>query len=957
MIQAVGFNAVQQLGLTRQQPSGAASSPIPTAQTLPFSAPPSTLQAEALKHAVLFGAKKPPKITYEHVKTLQDPILGEIQVYKFSNGMEFYGIKRDDVPLVSYGELIKTGSANETTKTNGASHFLEHLIFKGTKNLKPGEADKILEGLGAGLNAFTWLDETFYYVYDMPKESLGEAIRVWAELLSAPKIPKKELERERHAVAEEIRRDKQDPSGRLFEKLAESVWPNSRSKWTTLGPMANILTEKPKDGKKNHLTREQIMRFVNHYYDPSNRAIVVVGDFDLKETLDKVAYEHEIRPFKGKKAFKPLQPLKPGKVERNSLVRHDVKMSQLLLGFNGPSRQVANSEKQIAALELLSVILGGGGSSRLHQTLVENPENRLATSIGAGMSIHKNDNMFYVSAQIKPEKLDEARAAIRSVIEDVAQNGVTQRELDKAVKMKKRSSAGVMEQQRGLMSDLAIKISHGRLEDSYGNRIAKYFSQLTPADIQAAARDFLNAEAERSSALVPREFNRPPKAGSAAKTKGVQFAGALGPKDKAITLPGGTEVVVREKPGNINTAISLIIKGGRRLDGVPGTLTVLADVLQRGPQGQSAAAFLQRLDEEGISFATEAYNDTVELSFKSLSEDKDKLLKLIGEVLTRPAFRAEDIEFVKTTLREDYQSTLDTSPPAIANDLLQQQVYGADHPYGYGRTSAALIDRLDEITSERLEQGFQKIFTQPNITVSGVGDLTLNELAQATQGWVGHLPTEPVNASAPPRPALATSKVVTKSKEGLKQSEVMRAWAAPNLHDADRVPMLVLNYILSGGLSSRFFQTFRENGEKALCYSVYSQYGPKDQGGDFKFYIGTAPENTRLVMDMFQNEVNKLVNEPVSDKELKTTKLKLKSGILSRAQSTAGVASYLANHRTLSDLSHEELLDAIEQITPATLQAVAKKYLTQPSTTVVLAPKAALESLQLPVDGEAPLDY
>jgi predicted Zn-dependent peptidase len=694
------------------------------------------------------------------------------------------------------------------------------------------------------------------------------------------------------------------------------------------------------------------MRFVNHYYDPANRAVVVVGDFDLKETLDRVAHEHEIRPFQGKQSFKPLQPLQPTHIPKDTLVRHNVDVAQLLLGFNGPARQTPNSEKKLATLELLATILGQGGSSRLQKALVENPDHRLCTEIGAGNYTHKNDNLLYIEAQLKPEQIDAAKAAIRTVIDDIAQNGVSQKELDKAMKLKKRASAGQSEQQRSLMSDLAIQIAQGRLEDSYGNRVANLYSTVTSADIQEVAREFLNPDAQRSSALVPRNYNRTPSAHRKNASKaGLRFAGKLSPKDQSRTLPGGTEVVVREKLGHANTAISILLKGGRRLDAIPGEMTLLADMLQRGTQNQTAVELSERLDEAGISFSTEAYDDSVELVLQSLSEDKGKMLTFIDELLSGPAFRPEDLEFIKTKMRDAYQDTVKTDPPVVARDMLMQEVYGGSHPYAYGRDSQTMISGIEGITPERLTQTFQRVFTQPNITISGVGDITLNELADAAQGWMSHLPKESVDAAAPAQKALAKNRIVTKSQEGLKQSEIMRGWHAPNIHEADRVPLLVLNYILSGGMTARLFQTFREGAEKALCYTVNTRYTPRDQGGDFRFYIGTSPENTKLVMNMFQAEVEKLLTEPVSDEELKRAKLQLKSGTLSKAQSTIGVAQYLASHRALNNLSHEELLEAIDHITPAQLQAVAKKVLGKPSTTVVLAPKAALESAQLPVNG------
>jgi zinc protease len=168
--------------------------------------------------------------------------------------------------------------------------------------------------------------------------------------------------------------------------------------------------------------------------------------------------------------------------------------------------------------------------------------------------------------------------------------------------------------------------------------------------------------------------------------------------------------------------------------------------------------------------------------------------------------------------------------------------------------------------------------------------------------------------------------------------------------------MLVLNTVLSGGMG-RLFSTFRESQEKALCYSVSSNFAPMPQDGNFYLYIGTQPDNIRRVTRMLQEEMEKLMNQPVSADEMKRAKLKLKSAILSNQQSTTGIANYLGSHRALDLDSNEDLLPKIDQVTPEQIMAVAQKYFSKPSVTTVVAPKAALEKADLPSNGELNAAY
>jgi predicted Zn-dependent peptidase len=213
------------------------------------------------------------------------------------------------------------------------------------------------------------------------------------------------------------------------------------------------------------------------------------------------------------------------------------------------------------------------------------------------------------------------------------------------------------------------------------------------------------------------------------------------------------------------------------------------------------------------------------------------------------------------------------------------------------------------------------------------------------------LQDEPPMIPAVQPATISASKVVTKSREDIKQAEIMRAWIAPSKAHEDRVPMAMLNGILNAGMSSRLFQTFRE-GEKGLCYQVYTKHEANEEGGTFKFYIGTDPDNITLVRQLFQAEVDKLMTTLPSAEEMKRVRLLMKSNILADTQKSADVSNHLVAHRSGKHLSNLELAAALESVTPQQVQEVARKYLSKPSISAILAPKSALSAHGLPVDGE-----
>lgn len=201
----------------------------------------------------------------------------DYSIYKLDNGQTVIIKEVHDNPIVTIDTWIKTGSINENDKNNGVAHFLEHLFFKGTTKHPTGEFDRILESKGAQTNAATSKDFTHYYI-TLPSKYFETAIDLHADMLMNPLIPRKELEKERKVVIEEIAKTNDNPENKLYENMVQSFYINHPYKRKVIGKKEII----------ENISREEIFNFYNSWYNPSNMITVVVGDIDTTQALDLI---------------------------------------------------------------------------------------------------------------------------------------------------------------------------------------------------------------------------------------------------------------------------------------------------------------------------------------------------------------------------------------------------------------------------------------------------------------------------------------------------------------------------------------------------------------------------------------------------------------------------------------------------------------------------------------------
>jgi zinc protease len=333
--------------------------------------------------------------------------------YVLDNELTVILKKSDVLPVISVQVWVKTGSIYETEQTNGISHFLEHLVFKGTEKYLVNQISKKIESYGGILNAGTSKEYTVYFV-DIPKEGIENAFDVISQLVFHATFPEDELEKERLVVIEEIKRYEDNPRNVLYENFNNKMFTLSAYKWRILGKEENIRT----------LPREEIINYYKTHYHPKNMVLSICGDFD-NNIYELIKKYFDVKISTDYITTNILLDEEP-KGSIFEVKKHKVQHTYFLSGFLGPK---INDKHQYTG-DVLSIILGEGISSRLYKILRE--EKQLVYEIGSGFYTQLGPSIFYISGVCERKNLEKVVDEINNILTDLRTNGPTDKELDKA---------------------------------------------------------------------------------------------------------------------------------------------------------------------------------------------------------------------------------------------------------------------------------------------------------------------------------------------------------------------------------------------------------------------------------------------------------------------------------------------------------------------------------------------
>ena len=417
------------------------------------------------------------------------------QTHEFTldNGLKV--IVREDhrAPVVVSQLWYKVGSSYEPPGKTGMSHALEHMMFKGSERLGPGQASRILNSLGAEENAFTSRDYTAYYQV-LNRDQLAVALELEAERMRGLTLPEDEVMREMEVIKEERRlRTDDNPSALAYERFLTQAYFASPYAQPVIGWMHDL----------DRLTVDDLRQWYDTYYQPGNAVLVIVGDVQLEEVKTLVKrYFGSIPAGDAPEAKRPLEL--PGGGERELTLKLDVQLPTLMMGFNVPSLTTAPQPWEAHALRLLEAVLDGGYSARLASRLER--DESIATSVSANYdAFARGDSLFMLSGipnQARNVSLDELEAALWEQIELIKREPPEPEEL---ARVQAQLVASLVYDQDGI-SQQANRI--GQLE-SVGlpwtllDNDIETLQAITPEQISDVARRYLTRERLTRSHVLP----------------------------------------------------------------------------------------------------------------------------------------------------------------------------------------------------------------------------------------------------------------------------------------------------------------------------------------------------------------------------------------------------------------------------------------------------------------------
>jgi predicted Zn-dependent peptidase/DMSO/TMAO reductase YedYZ heme-binding membrane subunit len=378
---------------------------------------------------------------------------------------------------------VRAGGRDEAPSELGLSHYLEHMLFKGTPTRPPGSIDALLEGLGGLSNAFTSYDFTHFDVV-VPADSLLVAAELLADIAVNSSFVPDELESEKKVVFEEMNLTEDDPERYLTRRVTETAYPAHPYGRPILGTRELVQS----------LTRDTLAAYYRKHYVPGNMVLVVVGAVTPAQA--RAAAERAFGRLTAPAPARPAPPV-PSRIERVQSVDVRRPEQQAYLGLAWHAAPTGDAD--IYAVDLLTYILGDGPSSRLNQTVRE--QKRLVSSIESTYIPRQVSGLVSVTARLDAPNLEKAEAAVVDVVRRVREQGVTEAERERALITAESTYAFDIETAEGLARVFGQGETTWNLRDEV-EYLAR-LRQVTAEQIRAAARRYLGDDSYVRVRFVP----------------------------------------------------------------------------------------------------------------------------------------------------------------------------------------------------------------------------------------------------------------------------------------------------------------------------------------------------------------------------------------------------------------------------------------------------------------------
>ena len=883
------------------------------------------------------------------------------------NGLRVIYAPLKTAPVVHVRVLYHVGSRDERPDRQGFAHMFEHMMFRGSTHVPNQVHMKLINGVGGDSNAFTSFDQTTY-VNTIPANHLEMALYLEADRMAGFKVTDDDFKIERGVVAEEWRlRYANQPYGPLFSDFARTAFTRHSYRWTPIGDMDQL----------RQASSPELQEFWNTYYVPNNACLIIAGDIDVAQTKEWVRKYFGYIP-KGAD-IQRVAEAEPEQTEARSLevFKRSVPVARVMIGYKNTNYRSDDHY----ALDALGEILSGGRSARLDEKLV-NSADPMCLGVQAGDQKLEDQSVFIVSGIVKPGKdYKKVEEELNNSIREVLEKGVTQDELNKALKSIKSNII----KQRETCTQIATNLGE---EEVFGGDAARVnaewarYQALTPEKIQAVAEKYLTPQRSTTVVYLPDPLGKNSKTAdqveAAKKADEAKNAGVVQSDKKVeprqVDFPADYPTQPPVKDANLAAhfkkgeeidvnGVKLIVMTDKRLPLVnfslimrsgsyaepkdkTGLASLTAAMMRKGSAGIDFLKFSSDLESRDISIEVMDAGDNTRLSGSCTTDQLDYAIMKAREVLLEPNFPADEFAKLQQQTLGDLMQSL-ANPSAVAGREMSEALWG-DTPMGRNLTPQA----IQSITLDDVKQWYEAVY-HPNDAILVIsGDIEVDnakELAnKLTEGWKPAEKLPAVEITLPE--AVSKRKIILVDNQDGKQSVVRMAIPAFTLKSDEKYAGSIVSRILSDGIESRLNRYVRA--EKGLTYGCSGSFQPTRHFGAFNAQVETNPDTTVAAIEAMIKVFNDTSTEKVSDVEFADGQRRVTGGMVMEMQTIGQQASRRVDIE-LNDYPHD-YFDAypskIDATTSDQVKEVMSKYVNPDRfVIVVVAPadkvKSQLEAL------------
>jgi len=758
--------------------------------------------------------------------------------FVLDNGLTVLIHEDHKAPIVAVNIWYHVGSKNEKPGRTGFAHLFEHLMFNGSEHFND-DYFKALEKIGAtDLNGTTNNDRTNYFE-TVPISAFDQVLWLESDRMGymVNAITQAKLDEQRGVVQNEKRQGENEPYGLMEDVMTKVIYPSGHPySWTVIGSMEDLNTASLTDVKDWFKT----------YYGPNNATLVVAGDVNTPEALEKVK-----KYFGGLLAGPPIAKYEAWPAKRIGIQRQvlqdRVPQERIRKVWNIPQ----DGTKELAYLDMVSDVLALGKTSRLYKRLVY--DQQIATSVGCYIDPNEIGSLFTIDADVKPG-VDPAKveSAIDEELAKFLQTGPTEDEL---VKVKTRYYASFV---RGLervggfggKSDiLARNQTFFGNADGYKLRL-KLENEAKPSDLLQVSKEWLS---DGQYVLEVKPFTEAKTtAADADRTKipDLGTAPALTfPKFQRTTLSNGLPVVLAQRSTIPAISFMLSFDAGYASDqfAVPGTAKLAMNMVDEGTTTRNSLQISEELDRLGTRLLTSSNLDQSFISLNTLKNNLDPSLNIFADVLLNPSFPQADLDRLKKEQTISIQREK-TQPFGVALRILPKYLFGDSHAYGFPLTGSGFESTVNGITRDQMVKFYQSWIKPNNATMVVVGDISMDELKPKLEKLLKNWKSGIVPKKSIPVVKLPSKSVIyLMDRPGSIQSMVIAGNVTEPFGQLNEASVTLMNSIIGGEFTSRINMNIRE--DKHWSYGagsfIFSAKGQRP-------FIAYAPVQSDKTKESFQ---------------------------------------------------------------------------------------------------------